>query len=266
MFGDDFKKSLEPIHASDELLAKTRLAIEQARREQAAVTINQSKKSSGSFKTFWKIAVPIACVALLVGGMALVLPKLIPGNKDNNVAFHTTMVYTTTCADVDYAENTVVYEASQAQADVAETTTSYSESTSAASKSAKQFAAQQYLESNQTEADEVYDPTSTRVGDYLLSVSSDSKFIMIYDATTDKLVPNTLDRFAPSIDDLPEDRYIILISYDESSELLFIYTADTTDITTCSVVDFYYCDYSGENFLCCDATYLDSIDYNNDST
>ncbi|MBP5741080.1 MAG: hypothetical protein J6W59_04960 [Bacteroidales bacterium] len=77
MFGDDFKKSLEPIKTSDELLEKTRRAIEAARYEQAKASVSAVSSSRTSRSPFYlKALVPVACALLLVGGAILIVPKL----------------------------------------------------------------------------------------------------------------------------------------------------------------------------------------------
>ena len=58
MLGDELKKALEPIQASDELLEKTRRAIEQARIQQAQETLDKSVRKDARRTLFLKAMVP----------------------------------------------------------------------------------------------------------------------------------------------------------------------------------------------------------------
>ena len=104
MLGDELKKALEPIQASDELLEKTRRAIEQARIQQAQETLDKSVRKDARRTLFLKAMVPVACVLLVVGGLAVVLlPKLSDSKKDGGgrkVKEHNDAVNTVT-ADID---------------------------------------------------------------------------------------------------------------------------------------------------------------------
>ena len=104
MLGDELKKALEPIQASDELLEKTRRAIEQARIQQAQETLDKSVRKDARRTLFLKAMVPVACVLLVVGGLAVVLlPKLSDSKKDGGVRKvkeHNDAVNTVT-ADID---------------------------------------------------------------------------------------------------------------------------------------------------------------------
>lgn len=83
MLGDELKKALEPIQASDELLEKTRRAIEQARIQQAQETLDKAVRKDARRTLFLKAMVPVACVLLIFGGLAVVLlPKLAGSKKD----------------------------------------------------------------------------------------------------------------------------------------------------------------------------------------
>ncbi|MBO4928754.1 MAG: hypothetical protein J5379_10990 [Clostridiales bacterium] len=86
MFGDDFKKSLEPIKTSDELLEKTRKAIEQARLEKASESLTASSRPvrrRSQMSYFLMAAVPIACVILIMGGVFFLLPKMSKSKKSD---------------------------------------------------------------------------------------------------------------------------------------------------------------------------------------
>ncbi|MBO4494839.1 MAG: hypothetical protein J5752_03155 [Clostridiales bacterium] len=83
MFGDDLKKSLEPIQVSDELLEKTRKAIEAARLEQAKASLDTASKKSFSSGKWLRVGAFAAC-ALLVGiGLFAVLPHISSGKKSD---------------------------------------------------------------------------------------------------------------------------------------------------------------------------------------
>ncbi|MBP5418182.1 MAG: hypothetical protein J6Y58_11750 [Clostridiales bacterium] len=83
MLGDELKKALEPIQTSDELLEKTRRAIEQARIQQAQESLDKAVRKDARRTLFLKAMVPVACVLLIFGGLAVVLlPKLGGARKD----------------------------------------------------------------------------------------------------------------------------------------------------------------------------------------
>jgi len=79
MFGDDFKKSLEPIKVSDELLEKTRKAIEAARLEEAKKTLDNASRKSFSSGKWLKTGAMVACVLLVGIGIFAILPYLTSG-------------------------------------------------------------------------------------------------------------------------------------------------------------------------------------------
>ena len=111
MLGDDLKKSLEPIQVSDELLEKTRKAIEKARLEQAAASLNEtssvSRKASPRLSYFLKAAVPLACIVLVVGGLALLIPKFSKDSESTTKANRSKGAAHAAEATAAYAENTV---------------------------------------------------------------------------------------------------------------------------------------------------------------
>lgn len=86
MFGDDFKKSLEPIQTSDELLERTRKAIEASRYEQAKASSESSNAvvRTSRFPLYMKAIIPVACVALLLGGSIFVISRLNSGKASDS--------------------------------------------------------------------------------------------------------------------------------------------------------------------------------------
>ncbi len=92
MFGDDLKKSLEPIQVSEELLKKTRKSIEAARLEQAKTSLEKASKKSFSSGKYVRIGAMAACAILVGIGLWAVLPAL--GRKSTEkadaVAYDTT--------------------------------------------------------------------------------------------------------------------------------------------------------------------------------
>lgn len=113
MFGDDFKKSLEPIKTSDELLERTRKAIEAARYEQAKASMENTPKTASARSSrrthYMKALIPVLAVLLLVGGAILLVPALTSNSTkkdeaDRRVKSHGGDMYATV-ASVELAEN-----------------------------------------------------------------------------------------------------------------------------------------------------------------
>ncbi len=102
MFGDDLKKSLEPIQTSDALLEKTRKAIEAARVEEARKSLEQSSKKSFSSGKYIRLGALIASVVVVGIGIMAVYPMLGAGKKsDSSSHAHGEMKITEVAEAVD---------------------------------------------------------------------------------------------------------------------------------------------------------------------
>ncbi|HBZ77522.1 MAG TPA: hypothetical protein DEO39_02300 [Clostridiales bacterium] len=102
MLGDELKKALEPIQASDELLEKTRRAIEQARVQQAQQTLDKAIRKDARRSLFLKSMVPVAGVLLIVGVLAVVLHPTLSNKKEatREIKEHNDAINTVT-AEID---------------------------------------------------------------------------------------------------------------------------------------------------------------------
>ena len=126
MLGDELKKALEPIQASDELLEKTRKAIEQARLSQAKETLAKTEPEktvrSGTRNSFyWKAVIPVACAVLLFAGAILLLPKLFSEKKsDASRGRGEIQAHNDAIADVVNEIDDIACEATQAYAEESE--------------------------------------------------------------------------------------------------------------------------------------------------
>ena len=176
MLGDELKKALEPIQASDELLEKTRRAIEQARIQQAQETLDKSVRKDARRTLFLKAMVPVACVLLVVGGLAVVLlPKLSDSKKDGGVRKvkeHNDAVNTVT-ADIDSILGLDHFETTRTSFE--ETEVDVSEDTT--------VAATEETDSVSEDAEDMYrymsSATSIRADGHIVSVSGDRSGLLI---------------------------------------------------------------------------------------
>ena len=260
MLGDELKKALEPIQASDELLEKTRKAIEQARLQQAKETLakksepqqtvlSTAPRSSANRSYYWKAIIPIACVVLLFAGAILILPNLAKSNTDSkNGARGEIQEHNDAIADVvaeidgmnksaDYAEDTqaATWESETESADrvEAETTeTTNNEKSVDGSGSLSLSDIDPYYKNktlmfspNLTDRLSVKD--SVEVGEYNLCVSDDQKDLYLEDASTGETVANDGDHSAPGIKSkLTADEKISGLLYDEEYGILYISTIE----------------------------------------
>ena len=265
MLGDELKKALEPIQASDELLEKTRKAIEQARLSQAKETLAKTEPEktvrSGTRNSFyWKAVIPVACAVLLFAGAILLLPKLFSGKKsDDSRGRGEIQAHNDAIADVvneidDIAcEDTQAYEGESAEASQASAATTseaqvdgdYSKNQDGAEaiESSDSFSLTidpYYKNKNLMVSPNLTDRLSVKhsvpVGKYTLIISEDEKELYLNDTATGKIVENTSEHAAPAIRDmLSENETISGLLYDENYRILYISTVEGDTASTDSV-------------------------------
>ena len=253
MLGDDLKKSLEPIQVSDELLEKTRKAIEKARLEQAAASLNDtssvSRKASPRLSYFLKAAIPLACIVLVVGGLALLIPRL---SKDNGTEMKSDRAKSAQqSATMAYAADTTVAEHNMEIDNIAEVIEderensgdSYDDNKSAAAETTEtennapeasetDGGMESQANTEETDSDNKYltpslevlfsENTTTEAGDFLICISEDGKSLYLRDKATDEIVPESEEHRIPTIENLGEDALITGIEYKEDTKLLYI--------------------------------------------
>lgn len=265
MLGDELKKALEPIQASDELLEKTRKAIEQARLSQAKETLAKTEPEktvrSGTRNSFyWKAVIPVACAVLLFAGAILLLPKLFSEKKSDasrgrgEIQAHNDAIADVVNAIDDIAcEDTQAYEGESAEASQASAaTTSEAQVDGDSSKNQDGAEALESSDSFSLTIDPYYknknlmvspnltDRLSVKhsvpVGKYTLIISEDEKELYLNDTATGKIVENTSEHAAPSIRDmLSENETISGLLYDENYRILYISTVEGDTASTDSV-------------------------------
>ena len=264
MFGDDLKKSLEPIKTSDELLAKTRLAIEKARLEQAKASLEpahtEPKKRSSSFGFSWKMVVPIACALLVVGGAVMVtdyLGKAKKAESKDKIKTHNQEI-----ASLDkqldaavggdrynYAADTTVasveHEAEDVEgldwenSPVMEETTA-AESSEAASKGNHQKS-DGSMSVRPSKASEFY--ASVQVDGSLLCISDDRHSLFLADPMTGNPIPDEKGKQVPDFSFLDEDQKIQGLNYLENYGLLFVSVSSDQAWSKQSIEHLYICSY-----------------------
>lgn len=259
MLGDELKKALEPIQASDELLEKTRKAIEQARVRQAQETLDKAIRKDARRTLFLKAVIPVACAVLLFAGAILILPKLSTKKSDNErgargeIQEHNAAI-ADVVAEIDgieyedtkaYVEDTA--EASnesaattEAQVDGAGSDNKGSvdsvESSDSFSLSIDPYYRNKTLMFSPNLSDRLSVKQSVAVGNYTLVISKDEKDLYLNDASTGETVENDSEHAAPSIRDmLYENETISGLLYDESYSLLYISTVEGDTASTDSV-------------------------------
>ena len=260
MLGDELKKALEPIQASDELLEKTRKAIEQARVRQAQETLDKAIRKDARRTLFLKAVIPVACAVLLFAGAILILPKLSTKKSDNErgargeIQEHNAAIADVVNAIDDIAcEDTQAYEGESAEASQASAATT-SEASIDGDSSKNQDGAEAiessdsfsltidpyYKNKNLMVSPNLTDRLSVKhsvpVGKYTLIISEDEKELYLNDTATGKIVENTSEHAAPSIRDmLSENETISGLLYDENYRILYISTVEGDTASTDSV-------------------------------
>lgn len=242
MFGDDFKKDLEPIKVSPELLEKTRKSIEQARVQQAQESLDRADSSSFRRRNTIRIIAVAACAVLLVGGGILLLPKL-AGSKQS-ASRDAVMKHDAALENVMDQINKeigddVAYETSRASMAYAE------ETTTAAFDS--EFEDENSEKPNQSltfsiPSGKKYWSESLNINDKSLLISANKRSLTSID-TSDK---RDLNKAADLIDlpDLKENQYISEISYSEDLKILFVKVLDENGNAS-----YYLYDYVDDKFV-----------------
>lgn len=239
MLSDELKKSLEPIQTSDELLEKTRKAIEEARLQQARETVAQKShvRSSIFDRLSFNTVIYIICAVLLVGGIAVTVPFIVKMGKpsrtksDRGIQPHNDAIHEVVAeidADLGYEgvrtsdaqyENTEAWESE-------ETTTADAkeEETEAGT---KPQSADNMDNKNHLGPDSHYSSVNyVRVGDYILHISEDRKGLLLLSMETGEDLPNTPEHNVPVLKSLGKDEHIVGLSYDEKVGLLYITTEE----------------------------------------
>ncbi|MBO4651540.1 MAG: hypothetical protein J5653_10155 [Clostridiales bacterium] len=278
MLGDELKKALEPIQASDELLEKTRKAIEQARLQQAKETLakksepqqtvlSTAPRSSANRSYYWKAIIPIACAVLLFAGAILILPNLAKSNTDSKtgargeIQEHNDAI-ADVVAEIDGLENKDAYyaedtqaatweseteSADRVQAETTETTNndkSVDGSGSLSLSDIDPYYKNKTLMFSPNLTDRLSVKNSVEVGEYNLCVSDDQKDLYLKDASTGEEIENNGEHSAPGIkSQLEADEKISGLLYDEEYGILYISTIER-DWTNRESVHLFICGYA----------------------
>ncbi|MCR5057998.1 MAG: hypothetical protein K6A81_05210 [Clostridiales bacterium] len=265
MLGDELKKALEPIQASDELLEKTRKAIEQARLSQAKETLAKTEPEktvrSGTRNSFyWKAVIPVACAVLLFAGAILLLPKLFSEKKsDASRGRGEIQAHNDAIADVVKEIDDIACEATEAYVEESAVVSQESAATTAEAEIDGDYSKNQdgaealessdsfsltidpyYKNKNLMVSPNLTDRLSVKhsvpVGKYTLIISEDEKELYLNDTATGTIVENTSEHAAPAIRDLlSENETISGLLYDENYRILYISTVEGDTASTDSV-------------------------------
>lgn len=263
MLGDELKKALEPIQASDELLEKTRKAIEQARLEQARQTITEKPPEktvrSGARRSFYlKALVPVACALILIAGVVFLLPTLNKGRdasksgdrgkkgmiQEHNAAVNEVVDQIDGYLGGDEDEHMeYIAENTQAASETWESTTDAADNDSKYQGDSKDAAAEATTTEAENDIDMFYKnksisfssnmtdrlsvTASVSVGKFDLSISSDGKELILSDHATGKTVESNDEHEVPNIKDcLHVGETMTGLLYDEDYYLLYISTVE----------------------------------------
>ena len=243
MLSDELKKSLEPIQTSDELLEKTRKAIEEARLQQARETVAQKShvRSSIFDRLSFNTVIYIICAVLLVGGIAVTLPFIVKMGKPSRTksekgiqAHNDAIVDVVSEIDADLGfEGERVYESQcedTTEWESAETTTADAKEEETEADTAPQ-SEDNKGKSNFLGPDSHYSSVNyIRVGDYILHISEDRKGLLLLSMETGEDLPNTPEHNVPVLKGLGEEEHIIGLSYDEKVGLLYITTEENSNL------------------------------------
>ncbi len=271
MLDDELKKALEPIKTSDELLEKTRKAIEQARLQQAKETIaeNEPKKAvrSGLRNSFYlKAMIPVACAILLFAGAILLLPKLFKEKKGDNLGRGAIHEHNGTIGEavaevdgvIDHEYSPTDREDTRTEAQENEAATDVEvdgvisdgkdsagtlETSDSISLNIDPYYKNKTLMFNPNLSDRLSIKHSVTVGSYILTISKDKKDLYLSNPSTGATVENTDEHAAPAIKDmLFENETISGLLYDETSQLLYISTEEE-DAVSIDSVHLFICGY-----------------------
>ena len=252
MLGDELKKSLEPIQASDELLEKTRRAIEAARIQQAQETLEKAEKASARRSArsslFLKAMIPVACALLICGGLIVILPKIMSdkeksGNKSrmpiqehNSAINEVTAEIDSILGDNDYkkGEKTTSYaafEESETEADSygsmmpTQGTEVYEETTTSADNDGENSETVSEVEMYKKKISNV---VTIEADGHTISVSKDGSTILVDNQFKQKLGPDRMN-ISPDTSRPGTGTRISGLYYDEETKMVYVTIADYED-------------------------------------
>ncbi|MBR3032543.1 MAG: hypothetical protein IKH92_05940 [Clostridiales bacterium] len=252
MLGDELKKSLEPIQASDELLEKTKRAIEAARIQQAQETLEKAEKASARRSArsslFLKAMIPVACALLICGGLIVILPKIMgdkekSGNKSrmpiqehNSAINEVTAEIDAILGDDDYkkGEKTTSYaafEESETEADSygsmmpTQGTEVYEETTTSADNDGENSETVSEVEMYKKKISNV---VTIEADGHTISVSKDGSTILVDNQLKQKLGPDRMN-ISPDTSRPGTGTRISGLSYDEETKMVYVTIADYED-------------------------------------
>lgn len=255
MLGDELKKALEPIQASDELLEKTRRAIEEARLKQASETLAEKeapRKNTARRSMFIRAVVPVACLLILGFGIYFLIPK--GGKKDmkskssggrSAAKEHNDAVGQIVDIDGELSFNTTEsrisleteateeaedrYEGQDVYEETESPTSDWKLPTSAEETSYQEIdgsSSSHYALKPDTENDYISDygtHPSINVGDYILAVTEEQNALMLLDTSSLKELSDSDEHSAPKLD-LEEGEKIVGLLYEKTTGKLCITT------------------------------------------
>ena len=252
MLGDELKKSLEPIQASDELLEKTRRAIEAARIQQAQETLEKAEKASARRSArsslFLKAMIPVACALLICGGLIVILPKIMSdkeksGNKSrmpiqehNSAINEVTAEIDSILGDNDHnkGEKTTSYaafEESETEADSygsmmpTQGTEVYEETTTSADNDGENSETVSEVEMYKKKISNV---VTIEADGHTISVSKDGSTILVDNQFKQKLGPDRMN-ISPDTSRPGTGTRISGLYYDEETKIVYVTIADYED-------------------------------------
>ena len=254
MLGDELKKSLEPIQASDELLEKTRRAIEAARIQQAQETLEKAEKASARRSArsslFLKAMIPVACALLICGGLIVILPKIMSdkeksGNKSRMpIQEHNSAIDDVT-AEIDFilgdndskmkgdkSTSYAMQEESETEADSYESsamptrdTEVYEETTASEGNDGENSENVSEVEMYKKKISNV---VTIEADGHTISVSKDGSTILVDNQFKQKLGPNRMN-IAPDTSRPGTGTRISGLYYDEETKMVYVTIADYED-------------------------------------
>ena len=250
MLGDELKKSLEPIQASDELLEKTRRAIEAARIQQAQETLEKAEKASARRSArsslFLKAMIPVACALLICGGLIVILPKIMSdkeksGNKSrmpiqehNSAINEVTAEIDSILGDNDHkeGEKTTSYAAfEESETEAYESmmptqgTEVYEETTTSAENDGENSETVSEVEMYKKKISNV---VTIEADGHTISVSKDGSTILVDNQFKQKLGPDRMN-ISPDTSRPGTGTRISGLYYDEETKIVYVTIADYED-------------------------------------
>lgn len=252
MLGDELKKSLEPIQASDELLEKTRRAIEAARIQQAQETLEKAEKASARRSArsslFLKAMIPVACALLICGGLIVILPKIMSdkeksGNKSrmpiqehNSAINEVTAEIDSILGDNDHKKGEkptsyAAFEESETEADSygsmmpTQGTEVYEETTTSADNDGENSETVSEVEMYKKKISNV---VTIEADGHTISVSKDGSTLLVDNQFKQKLGPDRMN-ISPDTSRPGTGTRISGLYYDEETKIVYVTIADYED-------------------------------------